>query len=105
MEKSSVDYVRQRLMASVSILVGPGEMRERLRYADNYEVVHAYDNRERVPPDIKQALESLHQRMTTVEPNGEEGRIAATVNAMTDDEAADVAREIVNLTYRMICLP
>jgi len=48
-----------------------------------------------LPREVFKRIETLHQRMTSVAAQGEEGSIAATVAPMTDEEVVSAVHAIV----------
>jgi hypothetical protein len=90
------NYAREKFTAGLNILAGEGPVRQRLLDAYTEQVHHARSDKQ-VPPPMSKRIEALNQRMTRVAPKGEEGSIAATVAAMTDDEVVAAAHEIVRI--------
>jgi hypothetical protein len=58
-----------------------------------------------VSAEVRERIETLHQRMTGVLTIGEEGRIAATVEAMDEDQLREAAEEFfaIFLALRAEC--
>lgn len=52
------------------------------------------------PGEMRPAFESIHRRLTSRDPVGNEGAVAASLMAMTEDEASKVARDILDLYIR-----
>lgn len=48
-----------------------------------------------VPESERYELNKMHDRLTSVEPIGDEGRISATVKEMSDTDAVEIARTIL----------
>ena len=49
--------------------------------------------------DVNNRIDALRQRLTQVKAQGGEGDLAATVHAMSEQEAVDTAAEIVSLAW------
>ncbi len=77
------------LMAS-----SPKSLQERIGDAYTYHLIHLRPEVD-VPEDLRHRFQELATRMTSVEPIGDEGSIAATVAKMSTEEAVRVAEEIV----------
>jgi hypothetical protein len=91
----AADYAREKFTAGLFILAeGQGGLRQRL--VDAYvDQVHHTRPEKQLPPAVSQRIEALRRRMTSVAQKGEEGSIAATVAAMTDDDVVGAVHEIV----------
>lgn len=97
----SANYAREKFTAGVYILAeGQEDIRQRLVDAYVDQVSHGRTDKQ-LPPAISNRIEALHQRMTRVAPQGEEGSIAATVAAMKDNEVVAAIRETVRIALEL----
>jgi hypothetical protein len=85
----------EQLKRAVMILDGPGSIQERLASAFRTEV--QYVGPEGLNEEMMDALEAINDGLTSVEAAGDKDTIDMSVEAMTDDEAADLADQIRNL--------
>lgn len=85
-------YVQQRLRLAADELKGPGSTKEKLRRAA-FRILRVYAKE--FPPDFRQTLEEIHSALTG------KGRVNETIDAMAEEEASLVAKNIVELE-RMI---
>jgi hypothetical protein len=85
----------EQLKRAVMILDGPGSIQERLASAYRTEV--QYVGPEGLNEEMMYALEAINDGLTSVEAAGDKDTIDMSVEAMTDDEAADLADQIRNL--------
>jgi hypothetical protein len=89
----TANYAREKFTAGVHMLA-EGQEDVRRGLIDAYvEASHGRRDKQ-LPPAMAKRIEALHQRMTRVTPKGEEGSIAATVAAMTDEEVVEAVHEI-----------
>ena len=87
-------------MAVRTLAIGPGRIQERLVDAFGHDLIAVQE--EDIDHEAARAdWIALKGKMTSVRAVGDEGRIRATANAMTDDEATEVAGELVSLAYRV----
>ena len=91
-------YAHEKLTGAVHALAtGPGPINERLADAFVIHLVHVQP-KDDLPEHLRTDFERLLGRVTTHGPELEgEGQIHASVRAMTQDEAVEVAREIMRL--------
>lgn len=95
----NLSHAREKFSAAVDALAThPGSIKERLISAYAGSVLSVRDYPGGVPAGFAQRLNELHARMTAVPGDGS---IAATVNAMPDDEAVECAKEIVAITWQL----
>ena len=84
---------------AVAILAtGAGPIHERLIGAGVFELVHAAQYAEAFPGQIQSRFDDVWSRLTSAEPAGEEGSIAASVGKLSVDEAQQIAREILEIS-------
>jgi hypothetical protein len=85
----------EQLKRAVMILDGPGSIQERLASAYRTEV--QYVGPEGLNEEMMDELEAINDGLTRGEAAGDKDTIDMSVEAMTDDEAADLADQIRNL--------
>lgn len=78
---------------------GRGRINERLLHAYRHQVAYAHPP-EGLSEGLSKRVEELYQRMTG-QPDAGQRTIAATVVAMSEDEAVEVAKEITALDYQL----
>ena len=83
-------YLAVRGMAT-----SPKRLQERLGDAYVFNLTHI--RAENVTPDVWLRLQHVEQALTHVPAKGSEGTVAATTAVMNDDEALQLAIEIVNI--------
>jgi hypothetical protein len=81
--------------ATDTLARGRGNLRDRLRDAVIYYIIHVHA--ENLPRELWERHEILMEKLTRVAAQGDEGTITATVNALDEDEAAELASEIVSI--------
>ena len=86
----------EQLKRAVMILDGSGSIQVRLASAYRTEV--QYVGPEGLTEEMMGALEAINDDLTRVEAAGDKDTIDMSVEAMTDDEAADLADQIRNLS-------
>jgi len=89
-----------RFYAAVSVLVGPGRIKQRLvkAYEENLAVIEDED----LPIAVKQTFADLRHMMSRVDPVKAEGRIRASVRKMSVAEAEECAHKMIDLYRDMI---
>ena len=90
-----------RFYAAVSVLAGPGRIKQRLvkAYEENLAVIEDED----LPIAVKQSFADLRHMMSWVDPVVKrEGRIRASVRKMSVTEADECAHKIIDLYGDMI---
>jgi hypothetical protein len=85
----------EQLKRAVMILDGSGSIQERLASAYRTEV--QYVGPEGLNEEMMDALEAINDGLTSVEAAGDKDTIDMSVEAMTDDEAADLVEQIRNV--------
>lgn len=94
-----IAYAQEKLRATVTSLAdSEGALRDRLfnAYMSQGERTPVVDGG-RWYPDLADRIKALHTRLTAAPAVANEGTIAASVAALTDDEVRDVVREILDL--------
>lgn len=97
---SDLNYAHEKYSAAVhAMALGRGGLRERLVDAFLGSAHLAYSEHQGLGPAIDPALHErmrdFHERMTKTTAEADEGKIVATVNAMTDGELDEAAEELV----------
>lgn len=91
-----LDYAFEKFWAGVSgMAVSPQTIKYRL--ADAYSSQITLVELEDLSRDLQERLQVINKAMTAVEPVGNEGKIWASINQMTEDEAVDMAKKITEL--------
>lgn len=97
----AANYAREKFTDGLDILAHwPDDIRQGLVDAYQDEISHARSDKQ-LPPAIARRIHALHQRMTKVAGQGDEGSIAATVKAMTDAEVAAAVEEIKRIALEL----
>jgi len=94
-------YANEQLSRALSTLVGPQPQRERVALALQYHISALKP--EAVPPALRDKLKSLYDSLTRLEGGSAgQGAIAATVDAISDEEVDQAAQRILELyqSYR-----
>lgn len=87
-------YTWEKFFGATMSLVGDGPLKERLEYAAQ-SIIHLRN--QDIPEAVKEDVLSLIEDLTSGNPEGEEGRIRATINRMTDEEAGGTAKRILGI--------
>lgn len=97
-----IDYAWEKAMVAVTgMACNPDSINERIAHAFAYSLIRI-NPEEHLPEDLRPLLEEIRTALTSVEPIGDEGSIAATTRVMSTEEATNIARKIVDL-YDKIC--
>jgi hypothetical protein len=89
-------YANEKFQQAIyQLAVGSGPIKERVRLAYLY-VLRAWPF-EGLSEELAARALALHDALTKVDAEGDEGKLAATLATMSDDEAGEVAREIYDL--------
>ncbi len=95
----SLEYAWEKLYITVRNLAsGTGSIQERL--ADAYisgGYILGLGTQNELPTDLQPSYAAINRTMTRVPAQGDEGDIVATTRQMSDDEAVEVAEQIVDL--------
>lgn len=93
----SYNYNMEKLSNAVrSLATGKGSIQDRLINAYIYHLIHV--NPDFLSEDNKVLYLSLQDKVTRKEAKGNEGSVKATVELMSDDEAQEIASQILDLT-------
>lgn len=89
-------YANEKFQQAVyQLAVGAGPIKERVQFAYLY-VLRAWPF-EGLSEELAGRALALHDALAKVDAEGDEGKLAATLARMSDDEAGNVAREIYDL--------
>jgi hypothetical protein len=89
-------YANEKFQQAVyQLAVGAGPIKDRVQFAYLY-VLRAWPF-EGLSEELAERALALHDALTKVDAEGDEGKLAATLATMSDGEAGDVAREIYDL--------
>lgn len=104
MQQIAYDYLHEKFTVAVGALAASNEpIKDRL-YNAYISALHHLRPQE-MPPDIRDDWHKLTEQITRIQAVGDEGNLRATLNAMTDDEAVEIADQIVNIFAWRICTP
>lgn len=81
--------------AVAGMAVSPKSIQERVADAFIYNLIHL--EAAELPEAIRHQFIALRENLTAIKPTGDEGRIFATTDKMSTQEAVDVAQEIVTM--------
>jgi len=92
----SESYEREKLGAAVHALAASAApIQKRLEYA--WTAMHTMINHGFTDPERQAEFESINERLTADKSDSHAGYVATTCARLTDDEAAAIARDIVDL--------
>lgn len=90
-------WVDEQLAHTIAYLVsGRERIKERLAYIAPARV--GLLRPELLPEPLRDLASSIHDRLQTAEPLGDEGTVVASIRAMTEDEASELASDIFKLS-------
>jgi hypothetical protein len=91
-------YALEKLHQLVNTLsTHPGRIKERL--LAGMMVAHTIQGGD-FPDELREIWNEIYEQLTAVEPEGDEGRFAASINQMVEDTAIEIADRLVELTLR-----
>jgi hypothetical protein len=92
------NYGKEKFSAAVRTLAtGKGRIQERLIEAFQYDLSYVKD--ENVPEELRDEVRELMAAATSIP--GNDGRLAATISRLTEDEAVEMAKLIMSLHYEL----
>jgi len=102
----SLEYACEKMSQVVDALAtGSGTLQERLAFAIHPPfdgAVHDAQLEDYLSSDLLTRMEAIQIRMSALDPGAEgQGKINATLNAMPDSEAAEIASEMIGVAYRI----
>lgn len=91
----SLGYTWEKFYVAVETLVGQGSIQDRLCGAYSSALMRLEPKD--LPKDLRADFIELERKLTSVEPTGDEGSIAASTKAMSADDAEKLAKQIVSM--------
>lgn len=82
--------------AMLGLATGNEPIQQRLVNATAYALIHIRPEDD-LPETSRDRFQNLLRELTEVEAKGDEGRIAATINKLSDDDASHYAKEILSI--------
>lgn len=97
-----LSYGAEKFSAAVySLATSPKSIQQRIADAFIYSLIHIKPD-EDLHEDLRFRFQSLHERVIQEKPVYEgEGTIQATTRNLSDDEAVEIAREIMAMAYEV----
>ena len=96
---STIDYACEKLWEAVhELALGRGRIKDRLESAAKYVAMAAGAKSDNA--HFRADYEKTWNRMTAVTARGDEGAVRATLAQMSEDEACDIANQILTLAYK-----
>lgn len=97
----SLSYAYEKLMIAVDVLAtSPQTIQNRLGNAFISGLTRI-NPEEDLPVNLRTDFQQLLDQVTRVAAVGDEGTISATTRIMSDDEAAEIAKKILNLFHQV----
>lgn len=100
MNKQNYSYGWEKLYNAVRILIGSGDLKQRLLGA--FIEAHTLANGEHLPDKLQKEFDDLYKKMTSAHAVGDEGAIQATINSLGPMELQQSAEKILSL-YDNVC--
>ncbi len=102
----SLEYACEKMSQVIDALAtGYGTLQERLAFAIDPPfdgAVHDAQLEGYLSSGLLAQMEAVQLRVSALDPGAEgQGRISATLNAMPDSEAAEIASEMIEVAYRI----
>jgi hypothetical protein len=95
----SIGYACEKLWEAVhDLALGPGRVKDRLDSAAKYVAMAAGARHDFA--DFRTEYEAVWARLTAVHARGDEGAVRATLAQMSEDEACEIASQILDLAYK-----
>lgn len=94
-----IEYAHEKLRATATTLADTeGSLRDRLlnAYMSQGDRIPVVAGGERAP-DLADRIRALHERLTATPSVAGEGTIAASIDALSDDEVRQIVQEILDL--------
>ncbi len=96
----SRNYAREKFGSAVDEMASsPASIQERLN--DAYLMFHPVRVEDLKEGEEQDLFNDIYNSLTHEEAVGNEGRVKATLNKMSDEEASRIASNIVSLNYRL----
>lgn len=90
------NYAEEKLYQAVDTLIGSQTIQERLKHAGMF-LIRLDEKDFGGAPDLYAKFKSIHDRLTSVQPAGDEGSLEATTSILNNEAAASLATEILSL--------
>ena len=95
------DHAREKFRGAVyGMACGRKSIQERLHWAFFRHLMHLRAEQE-LPPHLRAEYHRILDEANRAVPTGDEGTLRATLYAMSDDQACQLARAIVNLHFAL----
>jgi hypothetical protein len=100
-DKFKLKYANEKLYGAVrNMVASPKGLHDRLDGAYlAFHTLHATHNLEALPPELRSKLEDIFERLTREEAKGSEGKVRATLNVMSEDDAQNLAHDTFDLYH------
>jgi hypothetical protein len=92
------NYTWEKFYSALLTLISEGSLKERLVHAYIGSLIRLDPSD--MPNDMREEFVDLRANLTRVEPIGDEGRVTATVKAMSSQEAVQTAEKILSMYER-----
>lgn len=97
----SVTYAKEKFSTAIRTLAtNPGGIKQRVADAWIYSLNNIESKRD-IPADLQHEFETTQSKVVSGTPVGDEGTIRAYVNSISEDDAVDAAKWIVDFAYRL----
>ncbi|WP_425647913.1 hypothetical protein [Agrobacterium leguminum] len=93
-------YVREKLSAGVSCLVGLGDIRSRV--ANAFFSMTTIQGKHFSNNALGKQFDDVYSKVTAVPAKGDEGTINATLATMSEEEASDIANKLLEIFSEML---
>ena len=91
----SESYEREKLAYAVSALASSAPIQKRLEHA--WMAMHTLKNHGFTNPERQAEYESIYDRLTADKSDSHAGHVPTTTARLSDEEAEEIARDIVSL--------
>lgn len=97
----SIDYGWEKLHKAIHSLCGQGSQSERLKNAISFNLIQI-KSKEHLPEEMRDEFNEFMKRMTSVQSQGNEGTIQATIDSFDELEVSQSIEKIISF-YDTIC--
>jgi len=94
-------YGWEKLYQTMSSLITADDIRDRLCSGLADGVIHIKPEKD-LPEEIQDDFKEFWERVTSAQPDGDEGTLKATLDTFSDEEANEVARQLLSF-YDTVC--
>ena len=96
---STIDYACEKLWEAVhDLALGRGRVKDRLDSAAQYVAMAAGAKHDFA--DFRAEYDAVWARLTAVDARGDEGAVRAKLAQMSEDDACEIASQILTLAYK-----